>query len=65
MMTSGVKVRENGSTYRGGSLMNKTGVKVLKEAKKERVGGVDHENLGGSDDSFDVFQVDNNGSLAS
>ena len=45
--------------------MNKTGVKVLKEAKKERVGGVDHENLGGSDASFDVFQVDNNGSLAS
>lgn len=44
--------------------MSKTGEKVLKEEKKERVGRVDHENLGGSDDSFEVFQVDKNGSFA-
>ena len=40
-------------------------MKILKEGKKERVGGVDEEDLGGSDDGFDVFQVDNNSSFAS
>lgn len=39
-------------------------LKILKEAKKKRVRRVYHESLFGSDDGFDVFQVNNNGSVS-